>query len=323
MAKESTDEKKNQHFVTRSFLKGFTIDGEESLIWGYDKKLVKCTGKRSIDRICSSSYYYEQPTPDGGKTQILEDGFQEVETIAIKIIRNLSTFQNLSPDDKGRLAFYIGLLLTRGPSFRDGIHEFHKHHSEIILQKEYEFGRLPEPPEILKEHIINNDITSVLKTIILPHVSLRYMFDWAVNISQSLCHKKWNIYYIENDEFFVTSDTPVMFELIDLGENRSIDPTHHRSLVLCPITNKMLIAAMPYCKTDCSSYEYKPIRVGMPNRINKLMCFYVQRFIYSPEQSQELLDYIKEAKGYCKKFKAYRLGDAVIPQWDVYIEQSE
>jgi len=311
------DEKKNQHFVPRSFIGGFAIDSEDSLIWGYDKKYSKCTGKRSIDRICSSDYYYEQPTPDGGKTQILEDGFQKIETAAIRVIGNLSTSQKLPPEDKGCLAFYIGLLLTRGPSFRDGIHEFHKHAVEILLQKEYESGRLPEPPEILKKHIVNNDITSVVKTEILPHVSLQHMFDSANNISKSLCNKKWDIYYIKNSEFFVTSDTPVMFEHINSKENQTIGPAHPQSLILCPITKKILIAARPYCKSDCSGFDFMPVKDGMVDKLNELMCFNSQRFVYASEKSQELLGYIRKTKGTHKSFKSYRFGDAIICKWDI------
>jgi len=322
------DEKKNQHFVPRSFLKGFAIDSEDSLIWGYDKKYSKCTGKRSINQICSFEYYYEQLKPDGIKTQMLEDGFQAVETPAIEIIRNLSTSQKLSSHDKGFLAFYIGLMLTRGPSFRDGIHEFHKHIHEITLQKEYESGRLPEPPAILKkyiaEHIVENDITSVIETEILPHVSLQYMCDAATNISQSLCYKKWDIYYISNSEYFITSDTPVMFEHINNSkEKRTISPAHPESLVLFPITKKMLIAARPYCKTDRSRFEFMPVKDGMVDEVNKFMCLNAQRFVYASAQSQELLNYVKKAKGYCKKNKAYRFGNAIISQWDFVINQCE
>lgn len=321
MDKKMGSEKKNQHFVPRSFLKGFAIDSEDSLIWGYDKKYSKCTGKRSIDRICSSDYYYEQPMLDGGKTQILEDGFQKVETAAVQIIGNLSTSQNLSPEDKGYLAFYIGLLLTRGPSFRDGIHEFLKHRDEIMLQKEYESGKLPEIPKDYKELIVNGNITSAIKTEILPHISLQYMFGFANNISQSLCNKKWDIYYIENSEFFVTSDTPVMFEHINSKENLSIDPAHPQSLVLCHITKKMLVAARPYCKSDCSGFEFMPVKDGMVDKLNEFMCFNAQRFVYASEQSQELLDYIKKTKGYCKKFNTYRFGDAIISRWDIDLSE--
>jgi len=323
MDKQMGDEKKNQHFVPRSFLRGFATHSEDSLIWGYDKKYGKCTGKRSINQICSFDYYYEQLKPDGSKTQTLEDGFQTIETTVIEIIRNLSTSQKLPSHDKGCLAFYIALLLTRGPSFRDGIHEFHKHVAEITLQKEYKSGRLPEPPAILKERIIDNDITSVVNAEILPHVSLQYMFDSANTISHSLCNKKWDIYYIKNSDYFITSDTPVMFGDMNSKENRTIGPAHAESLVICPITKKMIVAVRPYCKADCSGFEFMPVKDGMVDKLNELMCFNAQRFVYASGQSQELLGYVKKAKGYCKKFKAYRFGNSIISQWDILISQCE
>jgi len=317
------DEKKNQHFVPRSFLRGFAADSENSLIWGYDKEYVRCTGKRSISQICSLEYYYEQPMTDGTKTQMLEDAFQAIETPSIEIIRNLSRSHKLCSEDKGRLSFYIGLLLTRGPSFRDGIHELHKHAHEIMLQTEYESGRLPEPPPILKKLIVNNDITSVIKTEILPHVSLQYMAELASHISQSLCRKKWDIYYINNTDCFVTSDTPVMFEAFERTENRAIGPAHPKSLVLCPITKKTLIAARPYCESDSSEFEFVPVKDGMVENVNEHMCFNAHRFVYASVQSQELLGYIKRAKGYCKRFKPYRFGNAIMSRWDILLPHPE
>ncbi|HML76351.1 MAG TPA: DUF4238 domain-containing protein [Anaerohalosphaeraceae bacterium] len=319
LKKKVRDEKKNQHFVPRSFLRNFTIDSS-SLIWGYDKKLSKCTGKRSINRICSSNYYYEQLMPNGEKSQLLEDQFQSIEKPASEIIRNIAVSKNLPSHEKGCLALYIGLLLTRGPSFRNGIHEFHKHIAEITLQKEYESGRLPELPAILEKHIVNKDITSVMTAEILPQVSLSYMVNLAITIGISLCKKKWDIYLVENNEVLVTSDTPVMFESISPKENQCIGPAHPESLVLCPITKTMLIAIRPYHKCDCSSFEVMSLKCGIASKLNEMMCFNAQRFVYASEQSHELLGYIKKTRRYSKKSKSWRLGDAIISQWGIYIE---
>ncbi len=317
------DEKKNQHFVPRSFLRGFAIDSEDSLIWGYDKQYGKCTGKRSISQICSLDYYYEQLSPDGSKTQMLEDGFQTVERPAIEIIRNIPTSRRLSSEDKGCLAFYLGLLLTRGPSFRDGIHELHKHTAEIVLQKLYESGKLPEPPAILKKDMVNNDITSVIKTQILPHVSLKYMLDSAIDIGNSLCNKRWDVYYVASGQFLVTSDTPVILGPFNRKDNQAVGPAHPGSLILCPITKKTLIAARPYCQSDSCSCEFMPVKAGIVEKVNELMCFNAQRFIYASEQSQELLGYVKKAKGYCKKLKVYRFGNAIMSHWDILLPHAE
>ncbi len=317
------DEKKNQHFVPISFLKGFAIDSEASFVWGYDKKYGKCTGKRSISRICSLDYYYEQPLPDGMKSQVVEDAFQAIETRSIDIIRNLSTSRTLSPQDKGRLSLYIGLLLTRGPSFRDGIHESYRHATEIMAQRAYKSGRLPEPPEVLKRLIVNDDITSVIKTEILPHVSLQPMRQLAIDIGKSLCNKKWDIYYIDGSDCFVTSDTPVMFGALERTENRAVGPAHPESLVLCPMTKKVLVAARPYCRSDSCPSEFMPVKAGMVEKINELMCFNAQRFVYASQQSPELLGYVRKTKGYCKKLKTYRIGNAILSQWDILLPPPE
>ena len=89
------------------------------------------------------------------------------------------------------------------------------------------------------------------------------------------------------------------------------------SLILCPITKKMLIAARPYYKSDCSGFEFMPVKDEMVDKLNELMCFNAQRFVYASEKSQELLGYIRKAKGTHKSFKSYRFGDAIIGKWDI------
>ncbi len=97
----------------------------------------------------------------------------------------------MTGDGKGTLAYYIALLLARGPSFRDGCHSFHKHIVDITTQKLYKMGKLPEPPEVVKKFIKNDDITSVLNVEIFPDVSIKYMLNLARQFGESLCSKKW------------------------------------------------------------------------------------------------------------------------------------
>lgn len=169
----------------------------------------------------------------------------------------------------------------------------------------------------MKQAIVDGDITSLIKTEILPHVSLKYMFDMAVNVGQSLLKKKWDIYYIESGGRFVTSDTPVMFGDANSSKRRTVGPAHPETFVLCPVTKTMLIAARPYCDIDRSAYEFMPVKAGMVAAVNRLMCFTAQRFVYASVESQELLSCIKETKGYQKKLKAFRIGDVITSRWDV------
>ncbi|MBW8015125.1 MAG: DUF4238 domain-containing protein [Planctomycetes bacterium] len=310
-----SQEKINHHYVPASYLKGYTIDGENSLIWGYDKKYGKCTGKRSVDNICSEDYYYEQPTPDGSTTQMFEDAFNDVEKAGIEIVKKLNPKYDLSESDKGTLAFYVALLLTRGPSFRDGCHSALKHQVDIMTQNEYKMGRLPEPPEIIKKLIKNNDITSVIKTKILPHVSLRYMIDGAIQMSESLCNKKWILFFLEKD-YYVTSDTPVLFGQMH-DNSQETGPSSPQSWVICPLNKKIALVARPYCRSDNSAFEFKEAEKGFVELVNEQECFSSQRFVYSPVQSEKLLEQIISAKGNKQRLRAYRVGDSVIHKWGI------
>lgn len=310
-----SQEKINHHYVPASYLRGFTIDGENSLVWGYDKKYGKCTGKRSVDSICSEDYYYEQPKPDGSKSQCMEDAFNEVEKASIEAIKKLHHQNDLPASDKGALALYIGLLLTRGPSFRDGCHLAHKHLVDITTQKLYKAGQFPEPPEEVKKLIKNDDITSVIKTEILPHVSLQYMINGAVQISESLCNKKWVLFFSENDRY-VTSDTPVVF-VPPPNSHVEIGPANPQGGIICPLSKSLVLSARPYYNSDNTAFEFKEAEKKFVECVNNLECVSSQRFVYSPVQSEKLLEYLKSAKGYSQKARAFRVGDNVIQKWGV------
>jgi hypothetical protein len=83
----------------------------------------------------------------------------------------------------------------------------------------------------------------------------------------------------------------------------------------------MLIAARQYCKSDCSGFDFMPVKDGMVEKLNEFMCFNAQRFVYASEQSQELLGYIRKAKGTRKKFRSYRFDGAVISRWDIDLSE--
>ncbi len=308
-------EKKNQHYVPKSHLRGFTIEGKKSLIWGYDKRYTRISKTpKSISYICSKDYYYEQRMPDGQTSQILEDGFNQIETPAIAITRKLYSQHDLSASDKGKLACYIAFLLVRGPSFRDGCLSALKKIHESSVQKMYEMGALPEPPEEIRKLIINGDITSAVNTVVFPDVSIRYMLSLASQISASLCNKKWDIFFSE-DGYFVTSDTPVMFG-DPPGTSGGIGPSHPQSLIICPITKNMTVVARPYDSSDDSAYECKSAESEMTKKLNQLMCFKAHRYVYAPEKSEQLLEYIKSAKGFSQSLKSYKFGNGVILKWD-------
>ena len=66
-----------------------------------------------------------------------------------------------------------------------------------------------------------------------------------------------------------------------------------------------------------------PVKGGMVEKVNELMCFNAQRFVYASQQSPELLGHIRKTKGYCKKLNTYRIGNAILSQWDILLPPPE
>jgi len=312
-----SQEKRNHHFVPQSYLKGFTIQGEKSLIWEYDKQYCRITkNPKSVKKICYRDYYYEQQKPDGQKTQTLEDGFGNIETAAIDIIRNLYRRKTaITGEEKGTLACYVALLLTRGPAFREGCNQVYKYAAENMLQKLYESGKLPEPPETLKEHMKNNKITSAVKAEVLTQVSIQHMLSTAKQFSEFLCNKKWSIYFSKN-YFFATSDTPVIFDR-SCDSTEDVGPAHPTSLVFCPLNKYMLLAVRPYMDSDKKTCDYEDIDGQKIDMFNRAFCYAAQRYVYFPEKSDKLLEHVKLSQDFSQKLRTYKFGDAIIQKWNV------
>jgi hypothetical protein len=311
-----TNQKKNHHFVPQFHLRGFAIDGEKNLIWEYDKQNSTVSKKpKSIRKaVCCQPFYYEQIDPDGAKNQKLEDGFGKIESAASQVIEALRARRTLTGEGKGELAFHIALLLTRGPSFRDGCRVFHKNAVEETLQRLFEADKLPPMPAELREYLKGNDIKSVLKAEVIPQVSLPFVLKGGEEIGKTLCNKKWDIFF-SDENCFVTSDTPVMFGPTSVNRE-GIGPGNIESLVICPLKKDIVVVARPYCSSDRDTYEIKVANKEMVTKLNQLMCFKAQRYVYAPVKDQELLEYVKAGKGWSQRLTSFTFGGAVMGTWD-------
>ena len=85
--------KDNHHYVPQGYLRGFTIEGEKSLIWEYDKDTGEISRHpKSIRDICSEHHYYAQKREDGSvDNESMEDAFHEIEDKTPRIIKNIKS----------------------------------------------------------------------------------------------------------------------------------------------------------------------------------------------------------------------------------------
>lgn len=274
--------KKNQHYVPRSHLKRFTIEGEKSLIWEFDKsKGTYGRLKSSIKKICSEDYYYYQLDQNGDVDHIkLEDGFSEVETIGSNIIdkilaARLMPYVAISPSHKGELAFYIALLIYRGPSFRDGVAQVYGQVVKSVLGIERDKKKVPQ---YLHDMIETNAIDIQIDST----VSLEPMITMADSTASTFLKKKWVLINAPEGSSFVTSDVPVVFypHCQSLGD---VGPAHPLTEILYPISKDTALLIIPHNGPE------ECILIGefsdeLLDDINRRVCSAASNSVYSSDK---------------------------------------
>jgi len=243
--------KDNQHYVPKGYLRGFTISGEKSLIWQYDKNTGEVSRHpKSINQICSEHQYYAQQYQDGSiDKETVENAFHEIENKTPRVIKKIHGLKNaekvlISEDDKAVLSFFTAIQLTRVPNFRNGIEEMHRKVVEIglshLVQKTREKGTLPDSIDSLyQEGQINIEIESF--------VSLQPMLTTAKEGAIRLLNKVWHFAAPAKGMSFVTSDNPVYFQTPEKYRELApqVGPFHPASEVTLPLRNDLLLICSP------------------------------------------------------------------------------
>lgn len=300
-------DKDNQHYVPRGYLRGFTIPGEKSLIWQYDKNTGEIFKRpKSINRICSEFQYYAQKNEDGSTDKkTMENAFHEIEDKTPRIIKRIHTLNNaekviLSEDEKAVLSFFSAIQLTRVPNFRNGIEEMHRKVAEIALshqiQKARKDGTLPNSIENLyKEGKINIDIE--------PFVSLKPILTIAKGGAINLLCKVWHFVMPAKGMTFVTSDNPVFFQAPEKYRDLTskIGPFHPSSEVTLPLRSDLLLIFSP--STSYSKSEYNLINMTAvqfdekdTENLNKRTILAAKQYVYSGEKSKNIAKLVSQFK---------------------------
>jgi len=300
--------KKAQHFIPQGYLRKFSIAREKSVIWKYDKLNGSISERPvSIRKVCFRDFYYYQKD-DSGKIDhtSLEDGFSKIENAGIKIINKLSTKSSpskliITGEEHGQLAFFIALMLTRNPAFRDGINQSygwlvqHTHHT--LSEK----GKLPEPPEELKDLIAQKGIDSIIKIDVSSQVSLGPMIETARALALTMLKKIWIFYIPYNTKSFVTSDNPVSYGFIEELPNTSMGPLHPYAEITVPLRKDLALTVAPsvgLLKEQAKEFQYLCFKATEQDMatINRRTAAVALQYVYSPENSKELLDLVKSVK---------------------------
>ena len=199
-------------------------------MWVYDKRTGRTPTCKSVKSIAWALDYYAQEKDDGSlDTDTLEHNLAtNIDTKAAELIAGLDHLAaqlTLNEEQRGLLAFFIALSLTRVPSFRDGVRNFYsqiaQYTAELVGPRIW-----PGPGSMPK-----------LKAEAKEWVTLKHMIDGARHIASSLVAKNWQFFRAPNGATFITSDNPVVFN--------GVAPAHPESEVVMALTKRLSIVCTP------------------------------------------------------------------------------
>ena len=280
------------HFVPQGFLRGFAVEGEatRNFVWVYDKNEGRAPRKKSIRSIAWAPAYYAQERKDGSTDlDTIETGLAN--TIDNQIPLNLKAITpkvgsriNLSGDEKGALAFFVGLSLTRVPSFRDGMNDFHSQVAQIALS--HQMDKDSELAEAVE--------TYGIKAEAKPWVSLRPMIQLAEAIAESALQKNWQFFVAPPSVPLVTSDNPVVFSgraagLVQVG------PAHPGAELVMNLRKDLSLVCTP--KRGYESMNVFQLSPVDARKFNRGIVRAARQRVFADHLSAELDRFVKKYAG--------------------------
>ncbi len=222
------------HFVPQGYLRGFSCPSQgRQYVWVYDKRPGRPPACKSVKSIAWAPSYYAQERPDGTlDTDSLEKNLAvNIETKAIALISRLDASResrmHLTEEQEEQLAFFIGLSLTRVPSFRDGLRDVYSQIAQYtaeLVAPELWPGPDPAPK-----------VTAVAK----EWVTLEHMIEGANQVAQSILTKEFQFFRAPNEKLYLTSDNPVVFS--------GVAPADSKGELFMTLTKHLAVVCTPRC----------------------------------------------------------------------------
>lgn len=282
-----------QHFVSQGFLRGFSApDGKTSkFIWLY-RKLPGTPPKRvSVKSVAWQSFYYEQETADGTRdTDTVEARFANIiDNIAPGVIRSLharpGSVVSLTEENRGALAFFLGLSLTRVPSFRGPIRELHSRGAQRALNSVTK--RDPKLRNLFEEC----GVTAEAK----PWVSLKPMVQMAEVIARSTLAKYWQFFVPPDGVLLVTSDNPVIFAVAKAYGLQSAGPAHPAAELVANLRKDLALVCTP--RHGGAQDAVFQMTQEEARKFNRGIVKAARRSVFAPTRSEEVEQLVQEHIG--------------------------
>lgn len=284
---------KRHHYVSQGFLKGFRVKKTDSnkLIWVYEKIKDHKPRRVSTKSIAWEPFYYAQESETGETdTSTLETKFAEtIDNSAPTVIQSIKARPgdtvSLREEDRSTLSFFIGISLTRVPSFRKGMQDFFSKLAQIGLNN---VSR--SDPEIA------NGIEKYgVKAEAKQWVSLEPMIHIAEQVGLSALKKNWQFFVPPAGTSLITSDNPVIFSVAKEYGQLMAGPAHPVAEIVVNLRSDLALVCTPRrARRDCSVFQ---MTSQDAKKFNRGIAKAARRFVFADHYSDGLERLVKKYIG--------------------------
>jgi len=284
--------KPRHHEIPKYYLKGFCAQSSPFL-WVFERGKPFAPGdksgknnpvQKSVSRTALRNDGYAIPVPNQQPDYSYETRLQKEENKAHDVIEKIRKRKPVDMSDKKVIARYIGMMRKRLER-RDIV-------ARQILdaqinslpwdywQRELAFrGKFDRALEVAKakESLFSEDAKTTLlrESMVLP-----YKMSETVLLDMT-----WNFLVAAKDEYFVTSDNPIIYD-----ENRGLS----KSPLIFPISQHVMLFSQWSQGEDLS---YKTIYAEETRKFNTVIIGCAIKEIYSPKPDQWIHQCMQSAKG--------------------------
>ena len=252
----STDPK-NQHYLPRFYLKGYSNPDAPGLLYVY-KKGSSHWMKRGIKNIASQDYLHSFRDTTGMMRHEIEIMFSQLEANFSPVLGKVLAGQTLSYDEEFTLSCFLMTTWQRVPEQVTHLNNFVSGMGQDLLEVSYRlYTQNPEALELVKAEYkreTGKDALYSLKPEDLDpsklrieanrNMTLTVMIEEAISLSEIIQQMGWAFLKSASPNYFITSDSP--FCLITPGNDKTIYKNglaYHNAEVSMPLSRNIAFFA--------------------------------------------------------------------------------
>jgi hypothetical protein len=210
---------KRHHFVPEFYLFGFTRDGMLSV---YDREKNEFR-RQPPKNTAVIGHYYAFINNEGETDYSFEGALSQIEGLGKAAITKLNAGEDISPEERVNLAYFIALLFSRTPKFEREIEQIAdsaakltmKHMFQTAEAVEAHFAAMGRDRSYSAKDFLDFIHDEKYSLVGNRNITIRTMLQQMPEVASMLACMDWLVIHTSSEHAFITGDSPFALLLTD------------------------------------------------------------------------------------------------------------